>query len=238
MTTAAVVAYYSQESKAKISYAGHPPVFYRRAGDKAWSYARPPKRKGQSDGFPLNIPLAIDLDTHYGQLTISMAPGDRLFVSKRIVGVFKLADTPQNQDIVMIATGTGLAPYLSFLRSYLTDRPKSKMTVIQGAAKQWDLGYYSELSFLDSSFDNFTYIPTLPEADQTWTGYKLWIDDLLEQDVLMKETGIEVDPDNTHFFLCGNPKMVEGVSNWLKDKGYSRHTRKEPGALHIEEFYS
>ena len=80
MTTAAVVAYYSQESKARISYAGHPPVLYRRANDKAWSYARPPGRKGQSDGFPLNIPLAIDLDTLYGQLTISMAPKDRLFV--------------------------------------------------------------------------------------------------------------------------------------------------------------
>ena len=80
MTTAAVVAYYSQEGKAKISYAGHPPVLYRRAGEKAWSYARPPKRKSQSDGFPLNIPLAVDLDTLYGQLTISMAPGDRLFV--------------------------------------------------------------------------------------------------------------------------------------------------------------
>jgi sigma-B regulation protein RsbU (phosphoserine phosphatase) len=80
MTTAAVVAYYSQENKAKISYAGHPPVLYRRAGDKAWSYARRPERKGQSDGFPLNIPLAIDLDTLYGQFTISMVPGDRLFV--------------------------------------------------------------------------------------------------------------------------------------------------------------
>jgi sigma-B regulation protein RsbU (phosphoserine phosphatase) len=80
MTTAAVVAYYSQENKAKISYAGHPPVLYRRAGDKAWSYARRPERKSQSDGFPLNIPLAIDLDTLYGQFTISMVPGDRLFV--------------------------------------------------------------------------------------------------------------------------------------------------------------
>ncbi len=80
MTTAAVVAYYSQESETRISYAGHPPVLYRRASDKAWSYARPPGRKGQSDGFPLNIPLAVDLDTLYGQLTISMAPKDRLFV--------------------------------------------------------------------------------------------------------------------------------------------------------------
>ena len=80
MTTAAVVAYYSQENKVRISYAGHPPVLYRRSEDKSWSYARPPHRKGQSDGFPLNIPLAVDLDTLFGQLTISMVRGDRLFV--------------------------------------------------------------------------------------------------------------------------------------------------------------
>ena len=80
MTTAAVVAYYSQEQKAKISYAGHPPVLYKRAGDNVWSYARPPKRSDQGDGFPLNIPLAIESDTLYSQLTLSMTPGDRLFV--------------------------------------------------------------------------------------------------------------------------------------------------------------
>ena len=80
MTTAAVVANYSQESVARISYAGHPPILYRRTGEKAWSYARPSFRKGQSDGFPINIPLAIDLDTLYEQFTISMVPGDRLFV--------------------------------------------------------------------------------------------------------------------------------------------------------------
>jgi sigma-B regulation protein RsbU (phosphoserine phosphatase) len=80
MTTAAVVAYYSQENEARVSYAGHPPVLYRRASDKAWSYARPRGSKSQSDGLPLNIPLAIDLDTQYRQLMIPMAPGDRLFV--------------------------------------------------------------------------------------------------------------------------------------------------------------
>ena len=62
-----------------MSYAGHPPVLYKRANDRVWSYARPHGREGQSDGFPLNIPLAIDLDTLYSQITISMTPGDRLF---------------------------------------------------------------------------------------------------------------------------------------------------------------
>jgi sigma-B regulation protein RsbU (phosphoserine phosphatase) len=80
MTTAAVVAYYSQENEAKISYAGHPPVLYRRVNDKAWSFARPASRKDKKDDRPLNIPLAVDSDTLYGQFTIPVATGDRLFV--------------------------------------------------------------------------------------------------------------------------------------------------------------
>jgi sigma-B regulation protein RsbU (phosphoserine phosphatase) len=79
MTTAAVVASYREESEARVSYAGHPPVLYQRAKDRVWSYARPPGRKGQSDGFPLNIPLAVDWDTFYSQISISMTTGDRLF---------------------------------------------------------------------------------------------------------------------------------------------------------------
>jgi sigma-B regulation protein RsbU (phosphoserine phosphatase) len=56
-----------------------PPVLYQRANDRGGSYARPPDRKGKGDGFPLNIPLAIDLDTLYSQIAISMTPGDRIF---------------------------------------------------------------------------------------------------------------------------------------------------------------
>ena len=79
MTTAAVVAYYREENEARVSYAGHPPVLYQRTNDRVWSYARPPGRKGQSGGFLLDIPLAIDLNTLYSQISIPMTPGDRLF---------------------------------------------------------------------------------------------------------------------------------------------------------------
>lgn len=80
MTTAAVVAYYSQESVVKVSYAGHPPILYRRIADKAWSFAKPPDRKSLSDAPLMNIPLAFDSDTLYGQLTVPIAAGDQLFV--------------------------------------------------------------------------------------------------------------------------------------------------------------
>lgn len=175
-----------------------------------------------------------------GQLTprlFNLELGDRLYVSERIVGVFTLADTPAGNDIAMIATGTGLAPYISFLRSYVVGRPESRMAVIHGAAKQWDLGYYSELTFLESSFDNFYYLPTLTEADDTWSGYRLWIEDMLDKGILQEKTGIAINPAETHFFLCGNPRMVENASVWLRDYGYEKHTRRNPGSLHVEEFW-
>jgi ferredoxin--NADP+ reductase len=175
-----------------------------------------------------------------GQLTprlFALQPGDRLHLSTRIVGVFTLADTPHDADIVMVATGTGLAPYISFLRSHVAERPQSKMAIIHGAAYPWDLGYYSELTFLAQTFANFFYLPTLTHADETWTGYRYWIEQMLDEQVLEKVAGIEVDPDKTHFFLCGNPKMVENVSQYLSDRNYTRHTRRSPGSLHIEEFW-
>jgi sigma-B regulation protein RsbU (phosphoserine phosphatase) len=80
MTTAAVVAYYSKESEASISYAGHPPVLYKRTTDRDWSFAKPTVRSVRGDGSPMNIPLAVAPDTLYGQLSIPLTPGDRLFV--------------------------------------------------------------------------------------------------------------------------------------------------------------
>ena len=174
-----------------------------------------------------------------GQLTprlFHLQAGDRLHVGTKIVGMFKLAEAPDTNDVVMVATGTGVAPYISFLRSHIIERPKMKMVVVQGATHQWDLGYYSELSFLAKTFPNFYYLPTLTDASETWPGHRLWIEEMLVQEVIQKEASVVVDPGKTHFFLCGNPKMIENVSAWLIQKGYIINKRKTPGSLYVEEF--
>ena len=174
-----------------------------------------------------------------GQLTpriFNLKQGDRLYVSERIVGMFKLSDTPENMDIAMVATGTGVAPYMSFLRSHIAEHSNISMAIVHGAMHQWDLGYYSELSFLASTFPNFHYLPTLTDPDETWKGYSLWIEELLEQKILAEKANIAIDPTKTHFFLCGNPNMASSISEWLSQFGYIKHTRKIPGALHVEEF--
>lgn len=173
-----------------------------------------------------------------GQLTprlFNLNQGDRMWIDDKILGIFSLNDTPPNNNIVMIATGTGLAPYMSFLRSHIAEHPNTHLAIIHGAANPWDLGYFSELSFIKSVFKNFHYFPTLLKADNTWTGLRGYIEKHLENQVL-ENCGIEINPDKTHFFLCGNPKMVESVTNFLSKYNYTKHTSNCPGSLHIEEY--
>jgi len=80
LTTAAVVAYYSNNREALISYAGHPPVLYKRTGDKAWSFALPQDTKTRADRSPMNLPFDVSPDTRYMQFRVSLSSGDRLFV--------------------------------------------------------------------------------------------------------------------------------------------------------------
>jgi ferredoxin--NADP+ reductase len=173
-----------------------------------------------------------------GQLTsrlFNLNVGDRLFVGTKITGHFRLDETPDGSDIVMVATGTGIAPYISFLRSHLVDRPESKMVVLQGAAHRWDLGYYSELTFLEKTYANFFYVPTLTDADERWDGYRASLEELLCNEVLQNEFNITPNPERTHFFVSGNPAMVAHVAEWLDGFGYTRNHPDEPGELYVEE---
>ena len=79
------------------------------------------------------------------------------------------------------------------------------MAVIQGATHQWDLGYYSELTFLANSFSNFFYYPTLTDADDTWIGKRLWINELLDENILQEEAQISLDVEKTQFPFVRQP---------------------------------
>jgi len=98
------------------------------------------------------------------------------------------------------------------------------------------LGYFSELTLIQNTFKNFFYFPTLLRADQNWTGLTGYIQNHLESEILPNKAGIEIDPSKTHFFLCGNPNMIESVSAYLYKNNYIKHCKETTGSLHIEEY--
>lgn len=178
---------------------------------------------------------------HSGALTprlFNLKIGDKVGMGEKITGMFTLDAVPENNDVILVATGTGVAPYMSMIRSDILNKTR-KITVIHGATNSWDLGYSSELRLLESMFPNFSYIPTIldPEAEPTkWQGETDYVQNIINRGEVEKIWGHELQPDNTHVFLCGNPNMVDSVIEVLEPKGFTEHSRKNPGQIHVERF--
>jgi ferredoxin--NADP+ reductase len=179
---------------------------------------------------------------HGGALTprlFALNQGDRIFLGQRIVGMFTLDDVPQGHHVVLVATGTGLAPYLSMLRSHYRFDTGQRTVVCHGSRVSYDLGYRSELEGLAARYEHFHYLPIIdqPERDPGWSGDVGFVNRYFEDGTVARLLGHELTPDNTAVFLCGNPLMVDGMLNFLSAKGFRKHSRREPGSIFVEEFW-
>ena len=177
-----------------------------------------------------------------GQLTprlFALRHGSRVFLGPKASGIFTLDHVAPGKAVILIATGTGLAPYVSMLRTMLMHETQRKFVVLHGARYSWDLGYRGELESLARLRPNFTYIPSITRADQDphFHGRTGRIQALVEQGVLEKESGVALDPSQSEVFLCGNPEMVTGVRMMLEDKGFAAKQGENPATIHIEEYW-
>lgn len=178
---------------------------------------------------------------HSGSLTpriFNLKIGDKIWMGKKATGMFTLDEIEPEQNVILIATGTGVAPYMSMLRSNALSRT-GKMMVIHGAANSWDLGYSSELTLLENMFPNFHYHPTITEPSKEpvgWNGDIRFIEEIWKDTILEQKFGFRPKAENTHVFLCGNPIMINGMTEILGKEGFKVHKKREPGNIHIEEF--
>jgi ferredoxin--NADP+ reductase len=177
-----------------------------------------------------------------GQLTprlFALKHGSPLFLGPKASGVFTLDRVPPGKAVVLIATGTGLAPYLSMLRTMLVNETQRRFVVLHGARFGWDLGYRGELESLARLRPNFTYIPSItrPDQDPHFHGRTGRVQALVEQGVAEKESGVALDPAQADVFLCGNPDMVQAVKAMLEAKGFKADQPGKPGTIHVEEYW-
>lgn len=177
-----------------------------------------------------------------GELTprlFGLSYGARLFLGPKASGFFTLDRVAPHKALVLIATGTGLAPYMSMLRTLLIHETERKFVVLHGARYSWDLGYRAELETLARLRPNFTYIPSItrPDEDPHFHGATGRVQNLLEQGVVQELTGVTLSPDQADVFLCGNPDMIKVVKEFLQARGFTPDDAKNPGTIHVEEYW-
>lgn len=185
--------------------------------------------------FCITVVMSGDLTPRLFNLGIK----DRLYVGPKAVGMFTLAKAPRDHHVILVATGTGLAPYMSMLRSDLECGGTRRIIVLHGARCSWDLGYRTELVSLARHCPNFTYLPviTRPQEDPTWRGRTGYLQEVLFSGVIEEATGLELVPDNFHAYLCGNPGMIETVIGLLSARGFVRDRGHDIGTIHTEEYW-
>jgi ferredoxin/flavodoxin---NADP+ reductase len=178
-----------------------------------------------------------------GSLTprlFALRPGDPLFLGPKITGMFTLDMVRPDAHLVLAATGTGLAPYMSMLRTLLPRLQDRRIAVLHGARHSWDLGYRAELTTMQRLCPWFSYVPVVadPAAEPVaWNGRTGFVQEAWAAGVVEKAWPFKPTPADTHVFLCGNPLMVTGMLEHLTAAGFVEHTRKTPGQVHLERFW-
>lgn len=167
--------------------------------------------------------------------------GNRLWLGPKFAGIFTLQEVPPDHHIVLISTGTGLAPYMSMMRSVFTCGGPRHFAVVHGARHSWDLGYRSELHTYERLCPNFTYIPVIsrPKDEAApWQGFAGYVQDAWRAGLIAKTWGFAPEPASSHVFLCGNPGMVEAMMELLKESGYEQFSRRSgSGQVHMEKYW-
>ncbi|MFO7654165.1 MAG: ferredoxin--NADP reductase [Candidatus Krumholzibacteriia bacterium] len=166
--------------------------------------------------------------------------GDRIWLSRRISGMFTLDDVPAGNDVIFVATGTGLAPYLSMLRSAYRFDTERRTVVCHAARVSWDLGYRSELEGLSMRHENLHYLPIIDESDRDplWRGPVGYVTRFFDEGTVAEKLGHDIDPARTSIFLCGNPLMIEGMMAFLAARGFKEHKRRDPGNIFTEKYWA
>lgn len=211
-------------------YIGASPEREPQDGDKlikrAYSIGSSPAR---SDYLEFYIAVVPD-----GALTSRLAAlkeGDRLFAQPKVTGTFTLDGVASDRNLILVSTGTGLAPFMSMVRTPDLWGAGRVVTVVHGVRYPSDFAYADELAGYQRE-RGLRYLPIASRGGTEYGGTRGRVQKLFEEGV------VSPDPARDSVFLCGNPAMIEDLERYLtQERGFSVHSKKSPGDLHVEKYW-
>ncbi|MCK6448906.1 MAG: ferredoxin--NADP reductase [Planctomycetes bacterium] len=169
----------------------------------------------------------------------ALRPGARLWLDERVYGRLTCEPLPPERAALFVASGTGVAPFMSMLRAYASAGRWTRAVLVESVREASEFGYRDELEALARERSEFTWLPTVTGGGEHdgWIGRRGRIQTWLEPASFAASTRVALRPDALHAFLCGNPEMIEAVGGLLGELGFRPHSRRAPGEVHVERYW-
>lgn len=156
--------------------------------------------------------------------------GGEVTVRRAAKGRFLFDDKSAHRDHFMIATVTGVAPFLSIVRDMVARELEGepvpyRIALLHAASISPELGFCDELSAYSREHDWFQYLPTISRTwlDPKWGGEIGRCEDLVRKYMhLLGFTSAE-----TTAYACGNPHMIENVKGLLLRAAFPKEFIKQ-----------
>ena len=158
-------------------------------------------------------------------------PGEKIKVAGP-VGKIMLLPEDEEANIIMLATGTGIAPFRAFLRRMFepTEREKNnwdfrgKAWLFMGAPVTANLLYDADFVHYQKEFpENFTYTKAISREEKNLKGGRMYIQDRVLEHA--DDVFTLIEKENTHTYMCGlrgmEPGIDEAMATAAKEKGFN-----------------
>lgn len=166
-----------------------------------------------------------------------LALGETIAIQLRPQGVFTLDSVPDADVLWMICTGTGLAPYISMLR---TEEPWERfghIVLVHGVRHQTDLSYQEELRRRSAAHGGrLTWVAAVTREPGLHGVVHGRIPAALRDGRIERFAGRRVDT-TSQVLVCGNPAMIKDLTVVLKERGLRRNRPRKPGQITTERYW-
>ena len=165
-----------------------------------------------------------------------LAPGERLYVAANPAGFLVLSELPDAQTLWLLSTGTGIAPFISMLRSGTAWQRFRDVVLVHAVRHGRELVYQEDLHKTRMSHSRFTYIKVVSREDLPGA-LRGRIPALVRDGQLEAAAGLKLAPETSQVMLCGNPDMLKDTTAVLIGRGMRKNRRRTPGHITVESFW-
>jgi len=158
----------------------------------------------------------------------NIVPGDTVFVGNKPTGTLLIDNLTEGTDLWLLATGTGIAPFISLLRDPATRQKYNRIHVVWSVRDQAELLAYNDM--LQEADIDYTPVVT---RDSEWTGLSTRITNLISDGVIMSKS----TPDTDKVMLCGNMNFNIEIKALLEQYDWTEGNKREQGSFVLEKAF-